>query len=91
MIFKIFKQLLFIFSLSFLLFGLLVRYHLQAGDDFGVDFDWDTEDELEIENIPLASHASLTFPGVEANLVAGEVNVMSTFVVMFVRVVSFHA
>ncbi|KAG7022721.1 hypothetical protein SDJN02_16455, partial [Cucurbita argyrosperma subsp. argyrosperma] len=43
-----------------------------AGDDCGVEvdkIDWDTEDELEIESIPLASHASLTFPSVEANMV----------------------
>ncbi|KAL0554854.1 hypothetical protein IC582_008782 [Cucumis melo] len=42
-----------------------------AGDNFGVEvdnIDWDTEDELEIENIPMGSHASLAFPGVEANM-----------------------
>ncbi|XP_022989083.1 DNA (cytosine-5)-methyltransferase DRM2 isoform X1 [Cucurbita maxima] len=42
-----------------------------AGDNCGVEvdnIDWDTEDELEIESIPLASHASLTFPSVEANM-----------------------
>ena len=48
---------------------------MQDGNNFDGDsdkFDWDTEDELEIGNIPL-SCSSLTFPGGVAAMGSGEV------------------
>ncbi|XP_059670147.1 DNA (cytosine-5)-methyltransferase DRM2-like isoform X1 [Cornus florida] len=36
------------------------------------NFDWDTEDEREIENLPLSSHSSLTVAGTEATAGSGE-------------------
>ena len=51
---------------------------MQDGNASGEEsdkIDWDTDDELEIQNIPLPSNSSLTFPGGEAISGNGEVNV----------------
>lgn len=48
-----------------------------SGED-GNDIDWNTEDELEIDNFTLSSSSSLTVPGGEAVVGCGEVNVFAS-------------
>jgi hypothetical protein len=40
----------------------------------GNDIDWNTEDELELDNFTLSPSLSLIHPGGEANVVSWEVN-----------------
>ena len=49
---------------------------VQDGSSSGVednDIDWNTEDELELENFTLSHSSSLVLTGSEANAVSGEV------------------
>lgn len=52
----------------------------QDGDASDVEddnFEWNTEDELEINDFSLPSRSSLTLPNGEAVVGSGEVNVFS--------------
>jgi hypothetical protein len=50
----------------------------QDGDTSGVEGDnWNTDDELEIDNFSLSSNSSLTLPNGEAVACSGEVKKIS--------------
>lgn len=72
------------FSLTFscfLAFASLSEQLLQGGDDSAVEsdnFDWNTEDELEIENYQ-SSSSCLTVPNGDAVTGSGEVSFFRLF------------
>jgi hypothetical protein len=66
------------FQLYLLYISVLTCILEQDGDTSGVEGDnWNTDDELEIDNFSLSSNSSLTLPNGEAVACSGEVKKIS--------------